>query len=1313
MQRIFVLCLTILSCFGSVAQRQTKDLGVPLITNYSPKDYSGFYQNWGFVQDSLGMLYIANGDGIMTYDGVRWSMLALPNNGASFALGKAKDGTIYVGGNQELGYLKTNTIGQLDYESLTPFLKEADLDYKYAMEVYGTSDGVFFGCNDKILFWDGKQFKSWNGSYSKIFKSRDEIYVGKLDQGLMKFADGDFKLIPNGEFFKDNPVTFVAPYGMKNILVGTQNGLFKSNGNVFKTFGNRNNFFINNRVYGAIKLNDGNYAINSLRKGILIIDNQGNEIANFSDKRYIRDTGVLSLYQDRSGILWAGLNDGIAKIEYALPFTKYTGLHNLDKKVMRIIKADGTLLVGTREGLLFYNDEIAQPKFEMFAEVTGSMFDIVETNNDVLVAGTRLFKVDKNAVETIDNILNVYCLTQSVAKSNRVFVGHASGITSIIKKNDTWEIEKHFNKINFQSHKIIELVNGDLWVWDNTAKLRRIKFETDKVPPEIKEIKSYDSNYGLPDGISRPRLIDGNIYYSPKKGAFHYSRNLDRFVRDTILATKFGFKNKSINIKLNDYYGNVFFSITEDESKRFVALKNKNGSYTVNALNQERIQSTIRNNGAFYDKEQNFILYPDREKGIIVHDLNKNKSIEKRNFNARISNVTYQQDSLIFGGYSVSNSLVLPFKNNQFRFQYGSTNYYDESQNKFQYFLDGFDESWSEWTSETQKDYTNIPEGDYTFRVRAKNIFNKISTDDSYHFSILPPWYRTWWMYAFYVLAAIAVFHLFSKWRSRRLRLKNVTLENIVNARTEEIKKKNIQLENQAHKLKELDTMKTRLFANISHEFRTPLTLIKAPIETLEDTGQNTITTSNIKMIRRNANRLLNLVNQLLDLSKLDSGKLVLNPTEGDVFRCVRAAASSFASHAAQRHIDYQVKIPSAVLWTNFDRDKLEKILYNLLSNAFKFTNDHGKIVLNVKHEEEHLQFSISDSGRGIPEDKLPYIFNRFFQVDDSYTKEKSGSGIGLALTKELVQLMHGEIQVESHLDNGTTFMVRILLEEIISGYKKEDAKDSKSFINQFEDETLETTAFETGKTERILIIEDNNDMRLFIADQMKDIYNVLQASNGKSGLEIASKQFPDLIITDLMMPQMDGMELCGKLKTNIATSHIPVIMLTAKAGLDNKIQGLETGADDYLTKPFNVSELRVRIKNLLENRQRLRKQFGKNIDITPKKITVTSLDERFLEETMLLIEGKFSNPQFNVPEMQKALGMSKTQLHRKLKALTDHPPGELLRNFRLQRAKQLLEQEGDNISQIAYSVGFNSASYFTRCFRDYFGKSPSSYKTN
>lgn len=511
-------------------------------------------------------------------------------------------------------------------------------------------------------------------------------------------------------------------------------------------------------------------------------------------------------------------------------------------------------------------------------------------------------------------------------------------------------------------------------------------------------------------------------------------------------------------------------------------------------------------------------------------------------------------------------------------------------------------------------------------------------------------------------------------------------------------------------KLRELDRLKSNFFTNISHEFRTPLTLIKGPIAQLEQNPHQKLSREDIRMIRRNTNRVLKLVNQLLDLSEISEGNMTLEPTEGDVYKCLRAATSSFNSHAAQRQIDYRVQIPGKTMWASFDRDKLEKIVYNLLGNAFKFSDDGSVISVKVSHMGRELQIQVEDTGKGISSKELPYIFDRFYQVDGRSIREQEGSGIGLSLSKDLVALMDGTITVSSEPGEGTLFTVYLPLQEIRIG-KEEAVVQVDDYRESLPRETFDFAIKDNRALPSVLLVEDNSDMRHFIREILVQEYIIHEAVNGETGLQMAKAGIPDLIITDLMMPKMDGIEFCKKIKTHVNTSHIPVIMLTAKAGMDNKIYGLETGADEYLTKPFDAHELLARTKNLIEQRQKLRTIFSiRDFELNPKNVTVTTVDQKFLEQILELMEQHYPDSDFGVPQMQEALALSKSQLHRKLKALTNEAPGELLRNFRLKRAAQLLSQKSDSVTQIAYKVGFNDLSYFTKCFKELYGVVPSGY---
>lgn len=529
----------------------------------------------------------------------------------------------------------------------------------------------------------------------------------------------------------------------------------------------------------------------------------------------------------------------------------------------------------------------------------------------------------------------------------------------------------------------------------------------------------------------------------------------------------------------------------------------------------------------------------------------------------------------------------------------------------------------------------------------------------------------------------------------------------------------NEQARAEADHIKELDEIKSRFFANISHEFRTPLTLIRGPLQQIEEeatknnkNGDVTVNVQSrkIQTMRRHTDRLLELVNQLLDLSRLDSGKMKLQVAKGDVIQVLKTLAGSFESMAERKQIHYRVHFPDQSPLCYFDRDKLEKIVTNLLGNAFKYTPERGTVSLIAEIDERRLRLSVEDSGAGIGKKELDKVFDRFYQAEGN---EDKGSGIGLALVKELADLYRGQISVSSEPGKGSRFRVSLPIDH--ASFKQEELlymheeRDHEPVPHDWHNDEVVTSATASSSALPILlIVEDNADLRNHITEIVQQHYRVLQAVNGKEGFEIATQEIPDIIISDVMMPLMDGFTLAQKLKHDERTSHIPVILLTAKAGQAHKIEGLETGADDYLTKPFDHKELLTRVRNLINQRKLLRKKFAGDIILKPSEVSVNSADENFLNKVMQAIEANMGEEDFGVEELAKEVAMSRSQLHRKLIALTGQSPSEVLRNTRLLRAKELLQKKAATPSEVAYRVGFNSHTYFSKCFKEEFGISPS-----
>lgn len=528
-------------------------------------------------------------------------------------------------------------------------------------------------------------------------------------------------------------------------------------------------------------------------------------------------------------------------------------------------------------------------------------------------------------------------------------------------------------------------------------------------------------------------------------------------------------------------------------------------------------------------------------------------------------------------------------------------------------------------------------------------------------------------------------------------------------------KRKNKQLEFLAVQLKELDQFKSQLYTNITHEFRTPLTVIMGMIDNIKGHTQEK------KLIQRNSKNLLRLVSQLLDLSKLESGSLTLHLVEGNIVNYIQYLTESFYSMAQDKNVRLTFYSEEKEIRVYYDEHKIQHVIYNMLSNAIKFTEDGGKVVLHLKKlaisdaSKSNIQIIIKDTGIGIPAEVIPRLFDRFYQADNSSTRSYEGTGIGLAFVNELVKFMDGEIQVESEVGLGTTFKIALPLkegsvDEIITNKNKIIESNSVGSAIPIKTNTSTPPLNETKDKPIVLIVEDNLDVLHYIQTLLQDSYQIFTAKNGDFGIKKAIEHIPDIIISDVMMPVKDGYELCETLKQDQKTSHIPIILLTAKATTEDRVEGLKFGADAYLTKPFKKEELLVRLDQLVALRKKLQNRYAQTPEASFQE-PASEIEDAFLQKIRSFVEANLNNPAFSVPDLETALLMSKTQVYRKIKALTDRSPSSFIRYIRLQKAKQMLLNTKQGISEIAYDVGFNDPNYFSRCFHEEFGKSPSAFR--
>lgn len=844
--------------------------------------------------------------------------------------------------------------------------------------------------------------------------------------------------------------------------------------------------------------------------------------------------------------------------------------------------------------------------------------------------------------------------------------------------------------------KILQMVadNQALWVATNSQGL----YQIDQLSGQIRQFKNEPNN---PQSLSSNQLfcvfkdpLDNTILWV---GTF--GNGLCRFDKRTGLCRRFTTKDGLPN--------NVIYAAIPDK-QGFLWIATNQGICRMNRKTYHTHTYT-HEDGLLEDEFNRFHFIHLLDDRIILGGLGGITSFypnQLRDDNyqppIQITTIKVNNQPLVPGQLTdslpvqVLKQLELPYDKNFLTVEFAALQYNNQPSIRYRYQLQGLNEQWVE-TNRPIAEYTDLWWGTYTLKLNASNTSGIWSKHvRTLTLIIHPPWWATWWAILFYLIAGIGIIY------------------GLVRA---------YLAQQESRQLKEIDAIKARFFTNITHEFRTPLTLILAPAQKLKQRLTAPDDQHQVDLISKNANQLLGLINQLMELAKAEAHVLHINESKGDLVDFLTQLVHTFDAQAGVKGIQlvFQAQNLHIAYW--FDTDKLERIVSNLIANALKFTPLGGKVTIEVsainnlytnnlstKKAPPHnsVKLTVSDNGLGVPAEQLPHIFDRFYQVDTSNVSQLEGSGIGLALVKELVDIQSGTIEVTSRVSVGTTFT-------IILPYRSAETDDQIELTENIQTQPVQQPVSEDTSTDEspvLLIVEDNEALNKFIAESLPATYQIHQARNGAEGFEQALTLIPDLIISDVLMPIMDGYTLCSHLKNDERTSHIPVILLTAKASIDSRIEGLALGADDYITKPFNVQELQLRVRNLLEHRRQLREWVMKSITNPEPASDAPAQTDPLLEKLYRLIEQHLDDTSFGTEELILESGLSRMNLHRKLKALTGTSTGEFIRNYRLKRAAQLLRQ-GHTVSETAYMVGFEDPSYFARSFRKVYQMTPSAYSNS
>lgn len=742
-----------------------------------------------------------------------------------------------------------------------------------------------------------------------------------------------------------------------------------------------------------------------------------------------------------------------------------------------------------------------------------------------------------------------------------------------------------------------------------------------------------------------------------------------------------GLLDLSINGIEEDTFHNIWFSSNYGISRLIDSSAQINHFFT-----KDELPWTEFNHNAIAKNKDGLLVFGGVD-GIVYFDPNslsfeentteiRISAISKRNGDSnKIERIAFDRNAL--------NKVVLNPKDQFFSIDFSISNLNTEGENTFFYRLNN--ENWINLGKQTQLQFAGLKAGRYTLQIRGKDESGQAIKAISLPILVKQIWYKQWWAIAIYLALLIAIIYsIFRLFFARSKLSAKLNLERSYN-----------------QQLKELAETKTKIFSYLAHEFKTPLTLIQGPAHQIYKQSENQKIQKWSKSILENSKRLGNIVQQVLKLSQMDEGKYEINWTEGDISNLCNTIFDSFKEAAKNKEIDYSIKHSNTSYVYKIDRERLDHIIRNLISNAIKFTPPRGSVHIetaieySAEDDQAYFLLAVKDTGRGIAEDHLPYIFERYYREAYEGDNKEEGSGIGLALVKEYVQLLNGRIQVESTVKKGSTFSFRIPVEEVKDGKGKT--------ILEMANHSPERADILHQEKPLILIVDDNDEIRDFIKDCLEDKYQYLEASNGEEAYQIALEEVPDLILLDIMMPIKDGYETAKELKANALTSHIPCIMLTAKYEEDDRLTGLKSGVEAYLSKPFVPEELMVSINNLLHLRQSV-------IQNTLKDKKELKFKDDFMNELLQLIDSELSNPALNVAFITKSMGVSRTQLHRKITQFTGKSINQFVREYRLEQARKLLLGKATNVSEVCYSVGFTQPSYFSARYKEYFGHLPSEH---
>ncbi|MFL9843569.1 hybrid sensor histidine kinase/response regulator [Flavobacterium rhizosphaerae] len=1286
------------------------------------------------LKDNHGFLWIATEAGLNRYDGYEFRVYtSQAGNKSSIAFdniyGLQEDGlgNIWVEGRETYTVYNSNNDSFNNKPQL--LLKALGIDVDTTNTVYVDKARNLYVLNAPYLYFYNtsakklKKFTVGPAATSAIGDDDDNIYIcqntGQIEkinkysgnQTILKLPDFIQKEIPNRDYsiyidshsgiFLYTGSSDVAYY-LKNTIAGWHKLHLNSSLNAKS-----------NIVLDVIDDGNGNLWIGTDHRGLFIFNTNDNSIVNITHNKNsnisISANNITSLYKDDNGTIWMGHNKKGLSF-YDNSFHNLVNVDTGNAKDISIIIEDhnGNIWLGTDGNGLYIANTLTGGTIKKMDMPNIAIVSLEEDYKGRIWIGTYLnglfcyengsFKqYTKSNSSLISN--DIWSLKED--RYGNLWIGTLGFGLQYLKHDDTG-----FNPILLPGKGLeycMEMYydEGDNLYVGTTTGLYLVDISS----------KKYKSCTGNKKGTQKFKQVtisniykddNENLWLGHPKGMTVWDQKKDTLY---YIDKDKGLSDNAIRGIIEDNHNQIWVTTsngmsvltTERDKKGIIRFSSRNFS------TKDGLPDNYFNNHALCRLRNGDILMGGTEGYTIV---NPNKMAEKNEPLARVlftglslGNKKILIDS-VYGGRKLlekplwqTPSITLKHNDKLLSVEFTTGDLINADKVKYAYKLKGFNNQWVILTANNVM-FSSLAPGNYVLEVKASNsdgIWNNNSS--SLEIIVTPPFYLSVWAIALYVIIALAIPIVFFI-RTKRHHHKK-------------LEKQKLQLEREQEK--NLNEMKLKFFTNISHDLRTPLTLIDIPLQNILRQELPDGLRHKLSIINKNVGQLMELINSLLDFRKLDVGAEHLNRKSGDFVHFIKEKCLLFNTYATDRSISFSFSSQAETLPMQFDPVKVEKILYNLLSNAFKYTPNGGSVSVSITIENETVFMSISDTGSGIKEEDKKNIFKLFYQAIQN--KEYTGSGIGLHIVNEYVVMHGGSIEVSDNIPSGSIFTIKLPVQEADA----EEMVSKTGFKPTFLSEVSPGIDYNKKAKENpvLLIVDDNKDFCEFIAGSLSDEYTMLMANNGFEAIEKLNNTTIDLVISDVMMPKMDGMELCRRIKTNIEWSHIPVLLLTARTAEEYKIEGLEIGADDYLTKPFNFDVLKLRISKFLEWTQRSHSSFSQKVNVSPAEITITSLDEHLIEKAIKIVEENIHDTDFSVEQLGTAVGLSRSHLYKKLMFITGKSPSEFIRTIRLKRGRELLEKSQLQIAEIAYKVGFNSPKRFTINFKNEFGVSPSDYLRN